>query len=376
MIYPSKRAKEEAKSTAVLGGLGYLAALQMPEFLTTLKEGLYNVRHAYKTGKEIATGGSEGMKSVKNLEEALAIVEAAKKDNQTAGQALESYFIERKDLLHSMVGVYRENETLTREVERLEVQLKGALKNFFELGNQVKPHWWKENVDQAIIKLYGMDPVAAVEKSERLKEFYKNVRKFYDAREQNENTVKEFCDYLAQFKQTTQAQNERINKLFPNLIERVKETYEKEDKIFKRDDKGAKMTREDLEKTIDEVAHYRGNTQQTETQVAQEVPIKPYDPYNWVDAVTNPVILGLAGALMVKGASKLLPHPIDRNFTRLTASPINAALYFGKKTGKATAYVGKAAGRGVAEGAKKIGRSVKRAADKLIKRKSPSQEEK
>ncbi len=376
MTYRSRRWKEEAKSTAVLSGLGYLAASQMPELLETLKEGFYNARHAYRTGKEIVTGGPEGMKAAKNLEEALAIVEAAKKDNQVAEQALESYFTERKDLLHSLVRVYQDNETLSREVERLEVQLKGALKNFFELGNQVKPNWWKENIDQAIIKLYGMDPVAAVEKSERLKEFYKNVRKFYDAREQNENTVKEFCDYLGKFKEETKAQNERINKLFPNLIERVKETYETEDRIFERDDKGASLTKRDLEQTIDEVARAKKNAQQTETQAAQEVPIKPYDPYNWVDAVTNPVILGLTGALIVKGASKLLPRPMDRNFTRLTASPINAALYLGKQTGKGMAYSWKKIGQAAGTGAKAMGRGAKKIADKLIKRKNPSEKEK
>ncbi len=355
--------KEDVKSTAVLAGAGYLIASQIPNFLETFRESLYHARHAARTGKEILTGGPEGMKAVKNLEDALEIVEKASKENETAKGALESYFSARKDLVTAVASIYQENETLGREAERLEVQVKGFIKNFFELGNEIKPDVWKKYVDTTIIKLYGMDPVKAIEKSERLKEFYKNVRKFYDAREQNENTVKEFCDYLVQFKKETEEQNVRINALFPNLIARVKETYEKEDHLFEKDDKGARMTRQDLEKTVEEVVQYKTNVQKAETAVAQEVPIQPYHQYNWVDAVTNPVVLGLTGALMVKGASKLLPRPLERPFSRATSFPIDASLYLGKKIAQGTKKASQTAWKGIKKGYNKVTSQY----DKLIK---------
>ena len=69
-----------------------------------------------------------------------------------------------------LLNVYRENETLGRAASRVKVQIEGSLKSLFDAGNSLKDKVGVvRSVDDAIIRLYGMDPVAAREKSGRLK---------------------------------------------------------------------------------------------------------------------------------------------------------------------------------------------------------------
>ena len=313
----------ESVSTAVLaGGLAYL--LKDVKFLEDFREALYNARHAGRTGYEMISGGPAGMKAARNLEEAIAIVEESAKNNENAGEALENYLSKRKELVLELGNIYKENETLSRESERLWTQLQGALKSFFEIGNSLKPDFWKR-LDNSVIKLYGQDPIEAREKSGRLKEFYQSVRRFYDSREKNEHTVKEFCDYLVRVKEESTEQNRKFNELFPNVIGRVKEGYEKEDELFVTGEKGVFGVRKDikesdLEKTEESVEGYKRKVDATENEVRVEMPIEPFKERNFVDYVTNPVTLGLIGTIFLKGLSNI-STPTRKGLTYLTLAP-------------------------------------------------------
>ncbi len=328
--------RESASTTVLVGGLVYL--LKDREFLRDLRESFYNMRHAGRTGYEMISGGPEGMKATKRLEDALEIVEVASEGNKEAREALEKYVLERKELVGKLGGIYKENETLSREAERLGLQLQGALKNFFEVGNSLKPDFWRK-IDDTIIRIYGQDPIEAREKSLRLKEFYQNVRKFYDSREKNEHTVKEFCDYLVKVKEESIEQNRRFNEIFPNVIARVKEGYETEDGLFRTSEGGLLGARRDvrkdeLKKMGKDVKDYRGKVDRTEDEVRAEMPIEPFREKNFVDYITNPVILGLAGAVFLKGISNI-SNTTRRGLTYLTLAPYYLGKEIAKGTGKA-----------------------------------------
>jgi len=316
-------AREGASLAVLAGGLTYLASFNYP-FLQTVKESLYNARHAARTSYEMVSGGPEGMKAVKNLDEALQLVTLSAESNKEARESLENYISKRKELVSELGRVYKENETIGQEAERLKIQLEGTLKNFFEIGNTLKPEFL-DKLDNNIMKLYGMDPVQAREKSGRLMEFYKNVRKFYDAREKNEHTVKEFSDYLVAVKEDSIKQNEKFNELFPSVISRVREGYENEDALFNTGEKSILGLRKDvkisdLEKTATNVKKFREGVDTTENDVRKEMPITPYREGNWIDFTLNPLTLGITGALLLKGISNITPVT-RKALTYATLSP-------------------------------------------------------
>lgn len=240
--------------------------------------------------------------------------------------------LERQDLVRELVVVYKENETFAREAERLKIQVEGMLKNFFEVGNTLKPDFWK-SLDEKVMKIYGVDKIEALEKSERLREFYKNARQFYDVREKNEHTVKEFANYLAKVKEESVEKNERFNELFPEVIGRVKEGYEVEDILFETRSK-KEFTKEKIAQNKGEVESYRANVDNTYAEVRKDVPIAAYNDTNWVDIATNPLVLGVGAALMAKGATKILPRIIERPLRMALAAPITLPIKGAKIAGK------------------------------------------
>ncbi len=322
---------DDLASTGVLAGAGAYLFSQM-SFLEPLRESLYHARHAGRTVSEIVQGGPEGMRAAKNLEEAIAMVNNAARANSEAGEALKGYMLERQDLVRELVVVYKENETFAREAERLKIQVEGMLKNFFEVGNTLKPDFWK-SLDEKVMKIYGVDKIEALEKSERLREFYKNARQFYDVREKNEHTVKEFANYLAKVKEESVEKNERFNELFPEVIGRVKEGYEVEDILFETRSK-KEFTKEKIAQNKGEVESYRANVDNTYAEVRKDVPIAAYNDTNWVDIATNPLVLGVGAALMAKGATKILPRIIERPLRMALAAPITLPIKGAKIAGK------------------------------------------
>lgn len=311
---------------------GTILSTTLSDSVSSLREAGYDLMHAVKTVSDAVQGGPEGMRAAKNLDEALRIVENAKTQNQEATAALQDYYAARKDFVTELVGVYKENEVLSRECQRLKVQLEGTLKNFFEAGNQLKPQIMRE-IDNAIIKLYGMDPVEALEKSERLKEFYGNVRIFYDSREKNENTIKEFCNYLAKTQEQSANQNQRIEGLFPELIQRVKEGYTIEDYIFNVDGKGANMGQNEVTATGNKVHQYEGQVDKTRDNVGNVIELPGYSGTNWIDIATNPFVMAAAGVMLLKGVSRaFLPNVVDNLISKAVCYPV-------KLTGNIATYL-------------------------------------
>ena len=222
----------------------------------------------------------------------------------------------------------------------MKIQLEGALTNFFNIGNELKPQVW-ERIDDKIMELYGIDPIEAREKSGRLKEFYKNVREFYDSREKNEHTVKEFCNYLAKVQNESEQRNQELNELFPSVIGRVREGYQLEDILIETGQENIfgirkDVSREELKQSGEKAGEYEGKVDKTYSEISQKVPIEPYSSFTLIDAI-NPITVGLGVALIVKGATKLMPSFV----TKTLALPFNVAYAGAKGSVKGIKYVTK-----------------------------------
>lgn len=310
---------DEASAVTVTAlGAGYI--ISGLDFLPNLREALYHTRHAIGTAADMAKGGTEGMRAAQNLEEALILVEAARAKDEQAGKALDDYLGQRRELVGRIVQVYEGNENLGRQVERLQTQVQGAIKNVFEIGNSLKPDAMGP-IDNLITKLYGQDPIVAREKSAQVKEFYDNVRKFYDASEKNEHTTAEFLSYLGTVKDETVAQNRRLNELLPGVEECVRGKYTVEDLLFKQRKEG-EFTSETNRENQERLDQFKQGVDRTYNEVRQEAPITPYVESNLVDLVTNPMVLGAAVALAGYGFSRLLPGLITNPTTKVLAAPI------------------------------------------------------
>ena len=308
-----------------------LVSFLLPEALKDLREAGYHFRHATHTVRDMAIG-TPGERGVKTLEEAIKQVKTAAAQNETAARELEEYQTARKKFVVEVSQTYRENETVIREAERLGVQLKGMTKNLFEVGNEVKVQWWKDNIDRPIIvqqkKWFGGKEydgltdeqilTRALEDSSRLKEFYQNARHFYDAREKNEATINQFCNYLAKVKDTSMEQNKKIESQFPKLVARLKEGYTVEDRVFEVDEKGTSMKQSDVSDVATKTADYKGKVDTTRTEVGQAVPLPKYSELNWVDVATNPLFISLLAVGAANAYLRLVPglnllyNPIQR----------------------------------------------------------------
>ena len=187
--------EEKAAFGVEILALASVMQVVFPESVNSLREAGYYFRHAGGTVSDAIKGGPEGMRSAKNLEEAIQMLDKAASVNQKAAKSLSAYFSSRQEFAANLAKVYQDNETLVRVASRLEIQLKGTLKNLFEVGNSLKPQIMRD-IDSVVTEIYGMDPVEAIEKSENLRQFYLKVRKFYGAREQSAVTITGFCDYV------------------------------------------------------------------------------------------------------------------------------------------------------------------------------------
>ncbi len=314
-----------------------------PDALKDFREAMYNVRHAMNTTGEMVLGtqGQRGLNELKarHLEDALKIIDNSKAENVEAARKLQEHQDARGKFIQEMAETYKTNETLTREAQRLTVQLKGVAKNLFEIGNDVKADWWKENIDAPVIITYGKalrqlgkegyknlsdDQIIAkaIESSQQLKEFYQNARKFYDAREKSETTIREFTEYLARVQNQAISDNKKIEEQFPKLVSRLKEGYSLEDTIFEVNVKGTDMTKQDVAEVKTQTADYRGKVDQTRTEVGTAVPLPAYSETNWVDWATDPFVLAASAVLIGNTAMRLLTPGFAYNaFQKTVALP-------------------------------------------------------
>src|SRR3989344_1089915 len=314
------RGTELASYATQTGISAALISFLLPEALKDLREAGYNFRHATHTVAEMAVG-TPGEQGIKNLEEALDKVKSATTTNEAAARELIEYQSARRKFVNEVSKTYRENETFVREAERLTVQLKGMAKNLFEVGNDVKAQWWKDNIDRPIIikqkKWFGDEAykgltddqiiTRALEDSSRLKEFYQNARQFYDAREKNEATINQFCDYLAKVQNTSTEQNKKIEAQFPKLVSRMKEGYTLEDHVFEVGAKDIFITPADSANVATKTADYKEKVDHTRTEVGQAVPLPKYSDLNWVDVATNPLFIAAVAVTVVNTWLRLTP---------------------------------------------------------------------
>ena len=311
---------KDLKSLITLGAVGTLAvATLLPKDFTLHAKAAYaHGKHSARTIQELAMG-TKGQRAVNNLEQALSILGKAGTDYDEINKALSQYGQEREQLVENLKRTYEENETMGREFHRLQINLEGFAKNFLELGNDVKPDAWKKHIDNTIIRIYGMDPVEAIERSEKLKEFYSEARAFYDQREINERSVKNFCDFLARTRVEGEEQNKKINGVLQNLEGTVNETYNVENKVFEGHDNRYNANIPQLKQ---EVLQHGESVMNTREGVQEYTPV-PISNFSWLDIALNPFVLGLAAGATVKGASKALPSFIERPINTATAYPLD-----------------------------------------------------
>ncbi|MBI4439226.1 hypothetical protein HY640_04800 [Candidatus Woesearchaeota archaeon] len=320
-----------------------LITYRLPDAVKDLREAAYLAMHAAKTGKDALIGGPEGQRGAKSLEEAIRMVSQAGATNDEARKALEQLYASRKAFAESLANVYAGNETTGRAAQRMTVQLKGAAKNFFEVGNDLKPDAFKQTVDYTIIISYGKllrqfgHPtyksltdeqiiVKALENSENLKQFYTEVRKFYDSREKGEQAINAFTNYIETTVQKAEADNKQIEQLYPKLIQMLKEGYTVEDWILATDRKGVDMTKKDVRETGEKVTGHESQVTGARTEVQQYTPLPGQSP-DWIGIATNPLAIALSAYVVYRGIrAAALPRFADTAISRATVYPVKAAL--------------------------------------------------
>ncbi|OIO80764.1 hypothetical protein AUJ84_02655 [Candidatus Pacearchaeota archaeon CG1_02_32_132] len=312
---------KDGKSLATLWIAGTIAVASL------LPDGLVgHVRDAYEHFRDSTQAvseivrGTKGERGVKNLEDALSVIREQTGQYASIDEELAGYLTEREELTGRLSKLYEDNETIAREAKRLSVNLQGFLKNFYEIGNDLKPGFWKKYVDDTIIGLYGMDKVEALEKSEKLKRFYNEVKEFYSAREVSENSIAAFSKFLSETETSSREQNERVNGILGKLEGTLGETYTTEDKLFDENPEGFWKGETDisgLERSIDQ---YQGNVDSAKSDVEEFTPVNERSGFDWITFMLNPMTLGFVGASALKGASKILPGILER--------PLNTGLAY------------------------------------------------
>ncbi len=305
-----------------------------PQFAVDLRESARHARHAGLTVTDFARGGPAGERGANHLEEALATLQAASGSNEEAARELQRYQQARQGFAEELGQIYQRNETIAEVAGRLSMQLKGTAKNLFDAGNDIKPDSWKAQIDRPIILTYGKalralgnkeyeglsdDQIIihAMENSGKLMDFYRNVREFYDAREKNEGTIGQFCDYLGKVQSESRSQNQEIEQLFPDAIARVRETYGLEHKLLETDAKGVRMERGEIAEGKKEVHDYQGRVDETAQGISTTTGLPVVDSgffhNHWAEIAINPVTLALGGVAVVKGLRKMaLTNGLDR----------------------------------------------------------------
>lgn len=325
---------KDGKSLATLWVAGTIATANL--FSGSLKghvrDAYEHFRYSTQAVSEMVRG-TEGEREVKNLEDALKVVREQTGQYTSIDEELAGYMNEREELVGNLSRLYEDNETLVREAQRLNVNLQGFLKNFYEIGNDLKPGFWKRYVDDTVISFYGMDKVEALEKSEKLKKFYEEVREFYSAREANEDSIAVFSRFLSEMEIDSREQNERVNRILGKLEGTLGETYQTENKIFDENPAGFWKGEKDSKGLEGSVNQYQGNVESAKGDVQEFTPVYERSGFDWITFMLNPMTLGFIGASVLKGASKILPGFLERPLNMGLAYPVHYAFKGAGKVG-------------------------------------------
>jgi hypothetical protein len=322
-----KRYVEEVESTAALTAAGLVAAYSMsPDFFTSVKEGIKQGRHAGRTVDEMIRG-TEGQRAVESLLE--------------QNLRVDGFYEQQVKLVDNLARVYKENEVLAREARRLAVQVKGFITEGTaagtELANKATGGLWGK-VDDAIMDATTGKAKEAREGLPKLQELYRTAREFYDKREKNENTTAELCQKLEKTGLEAVAENKGIEKDLNSMATQLDRTYRVEDHVFVLDGRvsfvkalmGKKveaLKKEDVNALKRDVREYSGQVDDLRSSVEQNAGIPPYqEPLAWLDYGINPVAVGVAGALAVKGLTKLLPGIVERPLRKVLALPVSLSI--------------------------------------------------
>jgi hypothetical protein len=313
--------------------------------LKSIRESALNLIHAANTSADIVLGGPEGMRAAQNLEEALYVVEQNSITSKKAADALVNYNKAKKEFARDIVATYKANEDVARECRRLGLQLKASVKNFFDAGNELKPGALR-SFDRVIYLTYGRslqlvgnkdyeglndDQIIArvLENSEQMKALYEQCRRFYDALQKDENTIRQLCEALSEVGDACEKENQKMQEAYPLLISpehiaRLSERWSIEDYLFDVEAKGASIGKGDVQQACLLQKEYGQRVENARAEIGRAVVLEPYrNPAAWIDFALNPAVLGIAAVLILKGAmsnyadnavSRVLCYPIKKTF--------------------------------------------------------------
>lgn len=311
------KGREGIAALAVEGAVAYYLVNQfLGKTLEDLKESAYMVRHAGKTIADAVQGGPEGNRKMEDVDAALDVLIRDASGNKEAEIVLKQH-------VESLLAVYNKYETISRVASRLKVQIKGAAKYFYEVGNDLKPGF-VDTLDNMIIDLYGKDPKEAREKSEFLKKFYKDAREFYDAVEDREDLVASVGDIELKAIKEKQKVEEVLNKHFPGLITHLQNGYDLESYIIAMDTKGADITGKEVEGVGARVKEYDHQLRDARTEISSDVKLPDYSTTNLADYMINPLTFAVVGLLAYRGATGLVPA-LRKGLNMMFAAPVKWA---------------------------------------------------
>lgn len=332
---------EEVESSAALTVAGLVAAhLLGNQFYEDMKTGIRHTRHAGRTGVEMIVG-SEGERAVDRL-----------LDEQTT--ATREHYAEQLVLIDQLQGTYKANEEISRQIERLGVQLKGALANYTAAGdaaaNKVTGGLFSK-IDNAIMDLVGNSKDAR-ENLPKLQDIYDQALTFYDGREKFEGTVHDLMDVLSERGLEAAKENEGIQNDLHSMTQQLDRTYQVEDDVFAIDDRvsflkgliGEKqkpVSNAEIRGLEHTVNTYGGNVDELRASVEQNAGVAPYqEPLQWLDYGVNPITFGIAAGLAAKGLTKLLPGLVETPLRKALAWPVHLVPRAIKKGVDGISYVG------------------------------------
>lgn len=295
---------ESKREATLLGGVVGLGGLAIQTYFPKLSEhvrgGLNHTAHLYKTVGDIPKG-PEGMQATKQLRDQTLEFLAHARDNEEASLAIKGALQSRYQFAERLARVYDQNETLSRAIDRAQVQLGGILKNTFEVGNDLKPGFMTK-VDDAIIKIFGKNPTEARARSQRIEDFYKAVDQFYTSRNKNEQAVEAFMNHLGETKTLLSMENEQVRQqlenIYPGMFNAVSDTYSVEDVIIDLHERGADVSIDSL------IEQHKDQIEELRTEVKQVTPLEDHFPYS--DVLSNPFALALGAYLIARGAAKTI----------------------------------------------------------------------
>ncbi|MBI2549437.1 hypothetical protein HYW21_08895 [Candidatus Woesearchaeota archaeon] len=338
---------------AVLNGVIHVT---FPDIVDDARHVVYDLRHSGRTVGEMLHGGPEGMRSIEvTIDEALQTLYSTSANDPRSAQ-LREQLLDQEGFTRELATIYQQNETLTTQAQRLLLQLGGAVSHTNQLGTDIRDGWsdsslpghgivgwWKDNVDARLEKgraqleqgrgrdgYQGLTQEQAVAeakaRSELINTFFNEVAPAYDARERNEDTVRQLYD-------NARAENQALGTLFPRISTyaqdavtgTVRNTYKVEQSLWEKARKGTDITIDDVAGAQKDVHNYTQQVEQTREAVGDEVPLQDYHGGQFLDYTVNGPMLAAVAVLGGKFLVRRIPFvgkPTDNGITRLVAYPL------------------------------------------------------